>query len=307
MPAKLHTWNGHSGPVLAERHGGTVIDCEVCGYKHAVPLPDPEAVKKFYAEEFFGGFHQDYIAGQRKDLPWWRLEFAAKYRLLAGLLPPDRRRLLDVGSGAGWFLQFGAEQGWDTLGVEPSRAACAHARDALGCTVVEGFFEPGAIAGLDPVDVVHLNNVLEHVPDPGAFLETARGALALGGLICITAPNDFNPLQEALIDLRGHEPWWVDPREHVNYFDGPSLEALLQRHGFAARRRLASFPLELFALMGEDYLADPDLGRVIHGRRKALEFALHEAGKADLLAGMYGKLGELGLGRTLTVIAERLD
>ena len=60
-----------------------------CGFKHAVPLPDPEELRRFYAEEFFGGFHQDYIAGQKRDLPWWELEFAAKYALFEELLPPE--------------------------------------------------------------------------------------------------------------------------------------------------------------------------------------------------------------------------
>lgn len=305
MPGSDHSWNGHAGPVLAERHGGTVIACRACGYRHAVPLPDPERVRRFYAEEFYGGFHKDYIGGQQRDLPWWRLEFAAKYTLFEELLPPARRRLLDVGSGAGWFLQFGHGRGWATVGVEPAAAACAHARSELGCEVVQGFFEPAQVVDLQPVDVVHLNNVLEHVPDPGALLDTARAVLAPGGLICLTSPNDFNPLQEALVALRGHEPWWVDPREHVNYFDRTSLDGLLRRHEFVPVRWQASFPLELFALMGEDYLAEPALGTVIHGKRKAFEHALHDAGRADLLAELYGKLGELGLGRTVTVVGKK--
>lgn len=298
-------WQDHAGPLLAERHGGKVIDCRACGYRHAVPLPDPEAVRRFYADEFYGGFHKDYIGRQQRDLPWWRLEFAAKYDLFESLLPPARRRLLDVGSGPGWFLQFGSGRGWATVGVEPSAAACAHARQTLGERVVQGFFAPDALQGLEPVDVVHLNNVLEHVPDPGAMLATAAAALAPGGLVCATSPNDFNPLQDALVRLRGHEPWWVDPREHLNYFDRAGLDRLLRRHGLRPLRWRASFPLELFALMGEDYLADPELGPAVHGKRKALELAMHEAGCGDLLASMYDALGELGLGRTLTVVAEK--
>ncbi len=302
-----HTWQDHSGPVQAEYRGVTVIDCRVCGFKHSVPLPDDARNRHLYTRKFYDDDHPGYIESQQQDLPWRRLDFAARYDLFEKMLPRGRRRLLDVGSGPGWFLQYGAERGWDAVGIEPSPPVSAFSRDTLGLDVITGFFEAEAVAGLEPFDVVHLNNVLEHVPNPAKMLATAHGVLRPSGLICVSVPNDFNPLQEALVKLRGHERWWVDPREHVNYFDRDSLERLLSRRGFVMRRRLGSFPLELLALMGEDYIADPDLGPVVHGRRKALELALHEAGRSDLLAEMYAKLGEMGLGRTLTVVGEKIS
>ncbi len=293
----------HAGPVVAHEQGADVIACRRCGFRHVTPLPDPATIDQLYTEDFYGSLHADYIASQRANLPWWRLEFDAKYDLFEERLPADRRSLLDVGSGPGWFVQHGTGRGWRTVGVEPGRSAAAHTRDELGQQVINDFFTPEAVARLAPVDVVHLHNVLEHVPDPAALLDTAHGALAPGGLVSVTVPNDFNPLQEALVSLHGHRRWWVSPREHLNYFDRADLEALLRRRGFEPCAHLASFPLEVFALMGEDYLAEPALGKVIHGRRMALELALHEAGEGALLGRVYRALGELGLGRTLTVMA----
>lgn len=295
----------HDGPVVAREHGVDVIACRRCGFRHVTPLPDPATIDQLYTEDFYGSLHADYIASQRANLAWWRLEFGAKFDLFEELLPAGRRRLLDVGSGPGWFLQYGSGRGWRTLGVEPGRPAAEHTRAELGQDVINDFFTPRAVAHVEPVDVVHLHNVLEHVPDPAALLGTARDALAPGGLVSVTVPNDFNPLQEALVRLRGHRRWWVSPREHLNYFDRPDLEALLRRLGFEPCAHLASFPLEMFALMGEDYLADPALGKVIHGRRMALEQALHQAGEGALLGRVYRALGELGVGRTLTVMARR--
>ena len=295
----------HEGPVVATRDGIDVIACRACGFRHVAPLPEPAAIDRLYTEDFYGTLHESYIASQRANLDWWHLEFGAKYDLFESLLPDSRRALLDVGSGPGWFVQFGSRRGWRTVGVEPGRPAAAHTRDTLGEQVINDFFTPAAVAHLAPVDVVHLHNVLEHVPDPAALLRTAHGALAAGGLVSVTVPNDFNPLQEALVRLRGHERWWISPREHLNYFDRPDLEALLRRHGFEPCAHLASFPLELFALMGEDYLAEPALGKVVHGKRMALEQALHAAGEGARLGQVYRALGELGLGRTLTVVARR--
>lgn len=295
----------HDGPVVAANHGVDVIDCRHCGFRHVMPLPDPADIDKLYTEDFYGTLHETYIASQRANLDWWRLEFGAKYDLLEELLPDGRRSLLDVGSGPGWFVQFGSQRGWSTIGVEPGPPAAAHTRDTLGQKVINDFFTPAAIVDVEPVDVVHLHNVLEHVPDPAALLRTAHGALAPGGVVSVTSPNDFNPLQEALVRRRGHARWWISPREHLNYFDRPGLEGLLRRTGFEPCAHLASFPLELFALMGDDYIADPSLGKAIHGKRMALEQELHAAGEGALLGRIYRALGELGLGRTLTVMARR--
>ncbi len=305
MSTRHHTRQNHTGPVIAERHGSTVIDCRVCGFKHTQPLPDQAEMQRLYVNEFYDEKHPDYIESQQRDLPWRRLEFAAKYDLCEELLGKERRRLLDVGSGPGWFLQYGIERGWEARGVEPSLTAAEFSRAELGLSVVTGFFEPTVVAQLGLFDVVHLNNVLEHVRDPKAVLDLACSLLRPSGLVCVSVPNDFNPLQEILVKLRGHEQWWVTPQEHVNYFDHQSLGRLLERAGFAVRSQVGSFPLELFAMMGEDYLADPQLGSVIHGRRKALELAMEEAGRLDLLWEVYGKLGELGLGRILTLVGEK--
>ena len=56
-------------------------------------------------------------------------------------------------------------------------------------------------ATLGRFDVVHLNNVLEHVPDPVTSDPTGARLAGAGGIICVNVPNDFSPLQ-----IRRHEP-----------------------------------------------------------------------------------------------------
>jgi hypothetical protein len=147
----------HEGPVVARNHDVDVIACHRCGFRHVVPLPEPAAIDKLYTEDFYGTLHESYIASQRANLDWWHLEFGAKYDLFEELLPAGRCSLVDVGSGPGWFVQYGSRRGWRTVGVEPGRPAALHTRDTLGENVVIDFFTPAAIAHLEPVDVVHLH------------------------------------------------------------------------------------------------------------------------------------------------------
>ena len=71
--------------------------------------------------------------------------------------------ILDIGSGPGFFLLEGKRRGWKTLGIDPSKQAVEHARN-MGVEIIEGLFSPSLVDKLDKFDVVHMNNVLEHIP-----------------------------------------------------------------------------------------------------------------------------------------------
>ncbi|MEJ0043070.1 MAG: class I SAM-dependent methyltransferase [Rhizomicrobium sp.] len=218
------------------------------------------------------------------------------------ILGAGRRRLLDIGSGPGFFLKTAQNRGWSVLGLEPSRQAAAHAR-GLGLEVAEGFFGPDTAPALGRFDAVHLNNVLEHVPDPTAILLAARDILEPGGVLCAGVPNDFSPFQIAAAATQGTGEWWIAPPHHLNYFDFATLANLLERLGFAVAEKTTSFPMEAFLLMGDNYTADPALGRASHARRKRFDLALEAAGLKETRRAFYRALAETGLGREAVVIA----
>jgi len=292
----------HTGPVVDAVQGVEVVDCETCGFKHVVPVPSPAELEHVYREEYFSREKPLYIERHLEDADWWRLAYGDRYETFEELLPPDRRRILDVGSGPGLFLRTGAERGWRTLGVEPSRQAATHSR-SLGLEIVEDFLDETTAATLGRHDVVHLSEVLEHIPDPEALLRLVHGLLDPGGLVCVVAPNDYSPFQRALRDVDGYDPWWLAPPHHVNYFDFESLARLLERCGFEVCLREATFPIDLFLLMGDRYVGDDEVGRACHARRKRFEHVLDEAGLTPLRRTLYRALAEHGIGREAIVVA----
>lgn len=294
----------HDGPVVASRDGFDVVDCGCCGFRHVVPLPGDGDIDRIYREDYFSTDKPLYIERYEEDAEWWRLTYARRFEIFEDLLPARARRLLDVGSGPGLFLEAGAARGWTAVGVEPSRQAAEYSR-SRGCTIAEDFFTDDVAAGLGRFDVLHASFVLEHVPEPASILRRAHASLAPGGLLCVVVPNDFNALQAALHAADGYEPWWVVPPHHLNYFDGPSLERLLDRWGFEPLVREATFPMELFLLMGERYVGDDETGRRCHARRKRLEHVLAEAGASSVLGELYRAFAAAGLGRELVVVGRR--
>jgi len=298
----VREWREHRGPTLDRVGQFDVIDCSCCGFKHVVPIPTSEELETLYRETYYSIDKPCYFEHHREDLEWWNVVYASRYDTFEELLPPDRRRLLDVGSGPGYFLLHGVQRGWDTLGVEPSRQAAAHSRE-LGLTVVEAFLTPDLAGELGSFDVVHFSEVLEHLPDPAGMLTLARRMLRPGGLVCVVVPNDYNPFQHALRTVCGYRPWWVAPPHHLNYFDFASMRQLLQRTGFEVLIEETSFPIDLFLLMGDNYVGNDVLGRQCHGRRKRFEINLDRAGMRNLLRQLYRTLPKIGIGREVILFA----
>ena len=193
-------------------------------------------------------------------------------------------------------------RGWTAHGIDPSRQAVAHAR-GLGAPVTEGFFNSDTANALCRFDAVHLNNVLEHIPDPAHLVALAHDLLEPGGIICINVPNDFSALQIAAMGAAPTSDWWVAPPHHLNYFDFDSLTNLLKRQGFTSKARTTSFPMEAFVMMGENYVGDAVLGRACHNKRKKFDLAFEAAGLTEVRRAFYRALAETGLGREAVIIA----
>jgi len=297
-------WQDHVGEPLDAANGFTVIDCHTCRFKHIVPVPTPAELEHVYGHEYYATEKPLYIQRHLEDREWLDLVYAERYDAFERLLGAGRRRLLDVGSGPGLFLKHGAERGgWQVRGIEPASQAVAHSR-GLGLDVTQGFLGAGTAASLGRFDVVHMNEVLEHLPDPRAMLGLVHDLLDPGGLVALMVPNDYSPFQAALRDACGMAPWWVAPPHHVNYFDVASIQRLLAER-FAVVSVETSFPIDLFLLMGDNYVGDDQLGRACHAKRKQFELALARADKSALRQEMYRRLAGLGIGRDVFVIARR--
>ncbi len=298
---RVECWQDHRGPILDRVESCRVIDCTPCGFKHIVPIPTRRALNALYSQKYYT---RQYAKRIQADLSWWDLVFADRYDTLEEHLPSHRRQLLDVGSGLGYFLLHGQRRGWQVTGIEPSAEAAAYARQ-MGLTVKEFFLEEDTADRLGTFDAIHLSEVLEHLPDPGATLELLHRRLAPEGVICIVVPNDYNPFQWAARVVGETSPWWVKIPHHINYFDLSSLRRLLTRRRFEILHEEATFPIDLFRLMGNDHAGNDDLARDSHHKRTTFEANLAAVGLTALKRKLYRALAELDIGGELFVVARR--
>ncbi len=175
-------------------------------------------------------------------------------------------RLLDVGCASGAFLRCAADTGWNVVGVEPAEELCAKAKHLVGergdvlCTSLQQAGLPAA-----SFDALTLWDVLEHVPDPLAFLKHGTSLLKPGGYLFANVP-DLGSLQARWLG----EHWPLLLAEHLNYFDRRSLKIcgeLAQLRWVAFGRRPASFSLEyVFYRLAQHRVPSASLAHTIVSR-----------------------------------------
>ena len=165
--------------------------------------------------------------------------------LIAAHVPSGR--LLDVGCGHGLLLDEARKRGYETVGLELSREAARHARETLGLDVrelpLEAFGEGRNGDSPGEFDAIVLADVLEHLDDPVAAIDTCARLLRPGGVLCIVTPDPSSVTARA-----AGARWWGYLPAHTVLLPRKTLRELISARGlvisddvpfvrtFAARR-----------------------------------------------------------------------
>jgi len=294
---------GHKGTVIEKIKKWRVIDCLPCGYKHILPLPTSSELKRIYLSKYYTEQKPNYIKGNLEDIEWWKSVYIDRLETINKHKKTQNKRLLEIGSGPGLFLKYAKRNGWDVLGIEPSKEAAGFARSKK-LEIINEFFQNVEAKSLGKFGAIGMFEFLEHIPNPKDALKFTYKQLEKGGIVCITVPNDFNPLQEVAKKSLNLKSYWLAPPFHINYFNIYSLKLLLSKAGFEVVKVETSFPLELFLLMGENYVGNDRLGRKMHGKRKGVDLAL-TAFDNNLKKQLYKNFAELGIGRDITIYGQK--
>ena len=306
----------HYGKILNKKNKYKIIDCRTCKFIHILPLPSQKKIINLYKKKYYTKIKPQYIKKYEQEIGYWNLIFDEKLDYLETKIKRKTKSILDIGSGSGFFLKRAKEKGWTINGVEPNYFAAKYS-EKIGIPVITDFFQNIDIENMKKYDVINLFDVLEHVYNPTELLKKCHRLLKSRGIIVIEVPNDYNPLQKIVQkSLKKEEYWltiltksrnynWASKIDHVNYFNFSSLKRLLAKLRFKVIYQQSSFPLELFLLMGDDYLKSEKIGKRIHQKRINLEMNLMVNENRGIKKEIYEKLAEIGIGRTAIIYAKK--
>jgi 2-polyprenyl-3-methyl-5-hydroxy-6-metoxy-1,4-benzoquinol methylase len=213
----------------AQRGKYGVVRCRDCGLIFISPRDDKSEILRQYADDLSSpisyyqnsAFVDSLIFDKRLD---WTEKFVSK------------GTLLDIGCNVGTFMDVARKRGWSVSGVEVNPNACKLSREK-GHKVYNGFFAPELIATFDTkeFDLVCLNDVIEHLPNPLEAMKLVVPLIRRGGCLAINTPN---------IDNIVARTFQIKPKEHIFYFNARTATRILEQAGFevslvrkAGRRR----------------------------------------------------------------------
>lgn len=130
------------------------------------------------------------LAADTEDEHWWYLGRRAILRSVLDRFAPPRdpsRTILEVGCGNGGNLPLVSAYG-QTYAVEMDDAARARASRRAVARVEKGWLPDGVPFGDRQFDLIAALDVLEHVDDDRAALQTLHNRLLPGGLLVVTVP-----------------------------------------------------------------------------------------------------------------------
>lgn len=178
-----------------------------------------------------------------------RQNFEATLDAIERIKPLRGKRLLEIGSAKGWFLEAAQKRGAIVTGVEPVSSDAAIAR-GNGFQIEEGLF-PECPSDKGPYDIIAFNDVFEHLPDPAKAVIDIDQRLADNGLLSINIPSSDGIIfktAKTLASLGFEKPYdrmWQRglPSPHMSYFSPENLKQLVER--FSGLKRWPGVPISL--------------------------------------------------------------
>jgi len=202
-----------------------IIQCKKCNHIQLYPIPLRGEDQIFYDNNLQEKNQNQFSSLQehkKKSVvdTKRRIDFVSK-------ICKKKDRILEIGSGYGFFLEGMKKNGFDITGLEISKERREFSKKVTKSKVlnINLMYENLDIGKFDVIVFFH---VLEHISDSVIFLKNLKKFLNKNGKIIIEVPN-YDDFQ---IELNSFYKNWYFQRAHIHYFTPKTLKNTLQKSGF---------------------------------------------------------------------------
>ena len=162
--------------------------CRDCGFLFTQDFPVEAEIGRYYETPDYIS-HTDTRKGAMNSVYHWVRNYmlGRKARLVVREAHRKEGRLLDLGTGTGYFADAMQRRGWQVEAVEKSAQARAFAKEHFNLDVKPHTalkdFAPGSF------DVITLWHVMEHLEPLNETWETLHSLLTEKGVLIVAVPN----------------------------------------------------------------------------------------------------------------------
>ena len=195
-----------------------LIKCKLCKFVFCEPIPSTEELEDHYK----GYGRDDYLSPIT----------IKRYHEILDSFEPYRKtnKLIDVGCGIGYFLEFAKKRGWEVFGTEFTDEAIQKCSEK-GIKMEKGILNPENYMP-EEFDIITSFEVIEHINNPVHELNSFHKLLRKGGLVYVTTPN-FNSLLR--YQLKSDYNAICYP-EHLSYYTPNTLKKVFTCIGFQTKK-----------------------------------------------------------------------
>jgi 2-polyprenyl-3-methyl-5-hydroxy-6-metoxy-1,4-benzoquinol methylase len=198
------------------------VMCSKCGLIHSSPIPSSEELENFYKNEYRLNYKSSYQPKLKHTIRYASGSIYHFKNMMKYIKESKGKSFLDLGAGSGEILYFAKKEGFKVLGIEPNNGYASYCKNLLSLPIINNVYEKANIKK-DSYDVIHLNEVLEHMRDPIVVLNDIYSFLKPDGIAFINVPD---------IELDMHAPSTRFHYAHIYNYNHITLKKLIQKCGF---------------------------------------------------------------------------
>jgi SAM-dependent methyltransferase len=234
---------------FVSRKDFAVFKCSDCGFSFTQDYPEESEIGAFYeSEEYIS--HSDTSKGFSNKL--YRIArtimLGRKKVLVEKITGLIKGKILDIGSGTGYFAAIMKEAGWQVKGVEINEKA----RNFSASNFELEVDPPNSITSYETnsFDCITLWHVLEHFHDPFKYISEIYRLLKPGAVCVVALPNSSS------YDAIYYKQFWAawDVPRHLWHFQPSTFRILSEKSGFNLEN-IKILPLDVFyiSMLSERY------------------------------------------------------
>ena len=224
--------------------------CGNCGFLFTQDFPVEEEIGRYYETPDYIS-HTDTHRGVVNIVYHWVRSYmlGRKARLVSREAHRTAGRLLDIGTGTGYFAHAMQRRGWLVEAIEKNSGARAFAQARFGLEVKPDAALWEMAAG--SYDVITLWHVMEHLEQLDRVWEKLHSLLTDKGVLIVAVPNSSS------YDARKYGAYWAayDVPRHLWHFTPDTIQQWGARHGFImAERHPMPFDAFYVSMLSEKYM-----------------------------------------------------